>query len=944
MGGKKKPTIGYWYKMLLHFGLGRGPADALLEFRGGDKVAWKGEQTESGVIAVDALNLWGGEKKEGGIQGDLHVMMGEPTQGPNAMLAANLGPEQSAYRGKVTLAFNGRYGAFNPYPKPPWFKLRRILKGWDNDVCWYPEKAPIVLTPPTPEDTVFTEQFAEGLAPYTSPSSTLSDFTIISGGGESVIEIAGTVHDSRIIRSFSGGPLKKVEFDFSMVTIAPDDFGVMDLFSASDSYAFGFVILREIAFSEGLRRPAVNFTGDGFSGGPGTLMGDGAVDLEGEWYSFEATYNPAGPAWDCVLRQGSSELDSFSVPVTGPVEVGKLQFRSQGTGGVGRFANIVLTVERNLSGSSAMNPAHILYDSLTSLDMQAEPLEAVNEASFTAAADQLHAEGFGLCTEYDSSVESVEQFQQRILNVIGASMSQSRTDGQYYLTLIRGDYVLEDLPVLTDDDILEYSEEPSDPLESVNQVAVEWFDQVQRVKRTTTPVQALGAIQAVGGILSETAQYPEVPSEGLAMRLAARDLGQKSNPLKRFALTTTRRPYNWRSGQYFRLQAPRRGIADMVCILGEISAGVRRSGSMKLRALQDVQGLPTATYVEAEPGIDTSPSQVPTIPPVQLAIEAPWVELVGIIPAGERAALGPESGFVLLAASRPTTGINFDAHTRVDPEAFEDRGDGDWCPAATIVEAAGPTDTEFTLADASDLDQVAVGSAAHWDGELCRVDAIDANLLTITLARGCADTVPAPHASGLAIVFYDAFNTGDQREYSAGEIVEAKLLTRTSSALLPIEAAPLLTVEMDSRAARPYPPGRLRFTDTLASNVAYPTTIVGEFQTAWQHRDRLLQDDQLVDESAASVGPEAGTTYTVSYYLDGVLDDQETGITGTASTPVTLSGDGVLVVEVIAVRDGLESWQAARATIDYLDGPYDARLTDSGDTRITDSGDRRVME
>ena len=40
MGGKSKPTIGYWYRLLLHFGLCRGPIDALLEFRGGERAAW----------------------------------------------------------------------------------------------------------------------------------------------------------------------------------------------------------------------------------------------------------------------------------------------------------------------------------------------------------------------------------------------------------------------------------------------------------------------------------------------------------------------------------------------------------------------------------------------------------------------------------------------------------------------------------------------------------------------------------------------------------------------------------------------------------------------------------------------------------------------------------------------------------------------------------------
>ena len=129
---------------------------------------------------------------------------------------------------------------------------------------------------------------------------------------------------------------------------------------------------------------------------------------------------------------------------------------------------------------------------------------------------------------------------------------------------------------------------------------MEWFDPIKKKKRTTTPLQSLGSIQSIGGIVGEVASYPEIPFEPLALRVAARDLAQKSTPLKRFRLTTNRVPYAWRAGDYFRLQAPRRGIADMVCMLGEIDAGTPRSGSMRLVAIQDVSTMPETVYVTPE--------------------------------------------------------------------------------------------------------------------------------------------------------------------------------------------------------------------------------------------------------------------------------------------------------------------------------------------------------
>lgn len=92
MGKGKKTTVGYWYKPAYHAGLGVGPIDALLEFRCGDKPAWTGALTASGSIHVDAPELFGGEKDQGGIVGDADVMFGEAGQLPNGYLSAPSAP------------------------------------------------------------------------------------------------------------------------------------------------------------------------------------------------------------------------------------------------------------------------------------------------------------------------------------------------------------------------------------------------------------------------------------------------------------------------------------------------------------------------------------------------------------------------------------------------------------------------------------------------------------------------------------------------------------------------------------------------------------------------------------------------------------------------------------------------------------------------------------
>src|SRR5690348_18455859 len=87
MGGSKKQTVGYWYDWAMAFGWCKGPVDALLELRGGDKTAWQGRMTASGQITINKPNLWGGEDStsggSGGIVGTMDVMFGEAAQAPN---------------------------------------------------------------------------------------------------------------------------------------------------------------------------------------------------------------------------------------------------------------------------------------------------------------------------------------------------------------------------------------------------------------------------------------------------------------------------------------------------------------------------------------------------------------------------------------------------------------------------------------------------------------------------------------------------------------------------------------------------------------------------------------------------------------------------------------------------------------------------------------------
>lgn len=127
MGSSKKVTIGYWYFMdvlttLCH----AGPTDevSLVELQFGERTAWTGSVSSSQTIPINNLMLFGGEEREGGVQGNVDVMMGESSMSVNSFLGASVrasgitGPVP-AYRGVLSLFFRG--GAtdaeFTPSPE-----------------------------------------------------------------------------------------------------------------------------------------------------------------------------------------------------------------------------------------------------------------------------------------------------------------------------------------------------------------------------------------------------------------------------------------------------------------------------------------------------------------------------------------------------------------------------------------------------------------------------------------------------------------------------------------------------------------------------------------------------------------------------------------------------------------------------------------------------------
>jgi hypothetical protein len=468
--------------------------------------------------------------------------------------------------------------------------------------------------------------------------------------------------------------------------------------------------------------------------------------------------------------------------------------------------------------------------------------------------------------------------------------------------------------VLTDDDIIEYSEQPGTMQDAVNQVIIEWRDPQRREDRSTSPVQSLGGIQAVGAVVGEVATHREIPDETLALRVAGSILQSKARPLRRITTKTTRTAHAWRPGQVIELQSARRGIASMYCRIGDADRGTLRSGAIALTLLQDTFGLPQSVYVSPDPA-PVPDDDVPKPVAASAVAEVPYALLAALQPLGELAALPSDSGYVFAVAT--PGGEELDFSLQVDAGAgYEEQAESDWSATATNVTAAGKVDTIIGITAARGLDDAVVGAMVLWGDEICRLDAVDLIAGTITLGRGCADTVPAAHAAGERMWVIDDSIALDTTQHTKGSTVSVKLLPRTGSMRLQDDVPVLIPIL--GRLTLPYPPARC-----AVGGIVYPdapVVVLGEIRVSWAARDRDTQGTGLIDCMQAAVAPDTATRFVIRVTRGGALVVSREDIEGSEAT-IRLIVSGTYEVEFRSKNDNGMSVQSYRAVVDFTIDP-----------------------
>ncbi|AOH36885.1 hypothetical protein BGP89_11400 [Luteimonas sp. JM171] len=558
-----------------------------------------------------------------------------------------------------------------------------------------------------------------------------------------------------------------------------------------------------------------------------------------------------------------------------------------------------------------MNAAHIIYETLTSRTwarLGYSPSE-IDDASFRAAADTLHAEGFGLSIEFGNDQMTARQFIAEICRHVDGNVFEDPATGLWTFTLNRDDYDPDDIPLIDDSNSAVRSCSVRVP--EVTTVVVAYEDRDLRRERYTAPDTDLAAVQLLGGEVAVVDRYPGIATAELATRVCARERAQQTRQLIECEIDAFGPAADdLIPGRVFRWRPSKLGYDVVMRVLRADLGNIDQRGR-RIRALQALPEGEASTYAPPPPSGWVDPIQAPVPSPQRLVMESPYQVLLadqlGPEAAGE---LDDDMGVCLVAAAAPGGGVSqHEVWTRVGASgAFAQAVPfGQFAGFAELGAGVGPATTLLPIVGAIGRDKFIPGRlAAVVDGgriELVLVEIVTAS--AITVKRGMVDTTPAPIAAGAKL-----FSLADTTTYiddarAAGQTVQVRVLTESPKGKLPLSGAPTDSLTFASRQVRPYPPGRLRI-----NGQAYPGVLAGASITAQvAHRDRLAQGANLVDQDAASIGPEPGTTLTFRWYLGGALVRTEAGVTGTSDT-FTPAGSGTVRVEVEAVRDGHASWQA----------------------------------
>ncbi|WP_292330768.1 phage tail protein, partial [Mesorhizobium sp.] len=640
-----RQVIGYKYRLGMQHCICHGVPDYLLGIRVGGKLAWKGKSA-GGRITINKSKLFGGDQSEGGIQGDIDVCMGAPDQPRNDYLQAKLGEKISAFRGLFTVVLRQVYLGTSNYIKPWEYRVQRILKKSDGSAQWYPEKAVIAGEAQSDQSAYY---FALDLT-IGSLGIAHTKLTVQQALGTLQDEAGDLKHDVRIV-AFTGIVVSSIT-KRNCKSADYDDLQswVEGLTAAGDP--------GDADFNVGVSQASSFFDGAGVKNRVVFVLSED-YGVAGSPEAAKATLDAIDDVAVHCFLYARIRLDSPNMNV-----FDNTPGDQQESGNCPLYYSSPHALDNALATSpivnNDMNAAHIIRECLTEPWGLGWHDDDIDDDSFRYAADTFYNEGMGLSLKWYQTEEVREFVTTTVLPCCDAYLYGSRKTGKFVLKPVRDDYDIDLIPILTEDDIIEFTEiKRRLPSEAISSVIVKYNNRQKRKPGAHRVTNTAQAMQATKVQPPATREYPGINVQALAVRVAERDVVALGSGLISGRIVANRKASVLNPGDPFRIVSGRHGLSGEVMRVANQRFGDGRSNKIGLGIMQDVFKLPAAPLVNdgTSGGGWEPPSNAPLPVSPRMVAEMPYRELTQMMGAADLAATltsNPDAGVLQISGASPT--------------------------------------------------------------------------------------------------------------------------------------------------------------------------------------------------------------------------------------------------------------------------------------------------
>lgn len=530
-----------------------------------------------------------------------------------------------------------------------------------------------------------------------------------------------------------------------------------------------------------------------------------------------------------------------------------------------------------------MNPAHICYSVLTDPRMgQPYPVFLINQDSWSASAQTLFDEGFGMSLEWQGET-SKKEFLEEIQDTINGNIVENRRTGELHLNLVRPIADASQLPIFDASNSRLVRKSTRTFSKLVNEITVRYHD-IELRKVTPVTVQNLASIDTLGRASSATFDYLGVTKPELAWRIAQRELQFNSQGLSTYELINTDgSAFDIYTGDAIVLNFPHRGVENAVVRVVDVRIPADGQSDIVFEAIEDAFLFPESGYGANPPVLSGNSGAAPQVTPNYRFDDLNYYEMVTGYPDAVQATWDDQTVFVNLKASRPTRNSIDTILYDVDDAEIVARDDftvrlllGQELEVLDFDPVDHTAEINFFTPSDSGIDAIDSIGLGYIGDEQVFFESLNVVTGVATVVRAVNDTLPMRHVNGTEIWIHNggASSTVDGLERTFGETLNYKIGTRSSTGETPLSTLSDAFFTTQGRYGRPYPPGDVRIDGEL-----FPKYFTEDLNLTWAHRDKTLQLADPISWFESSIGPEAGVDYNVELLSDtdlSIVDQFET--------------------------------------------------------------------